>query len=741
MVCPHNESCLREIGRLGVAGLEKRIQQGVLWLSRVRRSPGTAALTTATQAAVWEPTRRITEKFCFGTLKTVGEVSQYSGFGEVWRVLTAGGNSVGRTAAPSFWPSKAGGNKRGRGVDAGLDLSEEISSAENLTRLRSRRSSWMPPEDVRYCWESSLLERDGGWLRGPFTLDEAAALGAEILLTRFAHHETEKIRLCDNGIPLNVVSAMATGIPLPSVSHALALSASWAEMFRERPLTDAHGPRAPCTCFWRDVRSFSGRQDEARDPLNCEKYTFAAFPGDAHDLSPPDLGAQVDAILGHLPDFGPDPDTGSWSEEESLVQWIVDVANAYKNVAISPEGARTNWIAVFDPTDPTPQYKAFQGLTLLFGNLHSVTEWIIIGQFLAFAVRWLFGLPLVIYIDDMTGPIFGCLRRLALRAIVFMLETFGFPWKLKKVRSGVRDFTVLGLDFNTLERRPCMRLSAARAEALASSLRSVLESGTLSPAAASKLSGKFLFPFSLAVGRRINGLLKPLFRRAAMTDRRATALPLSALTRSTLEFMADAVPLLPPVCYRHLSLPVVLSYTDASWKRGAGWLGGIRVRDSSLEAFRLRLSRADFGDASWGSFPINVLEALAPVLLLLLWGPALSHSRLVLVLDNSTAFSVLRNCSGNRGHLSLVAALFWSLCARFGITPYLELLPSRENIADATTREALWTALCAHTSVVETPTEDLGASVRALLLRLVTYVEAPGEIFADPLFTDFLAVA
>ncbi|CAD7975900.1 unnamed protein product, partial [Amoebophrya sp. A120] len=267
----------------------------------------------------------------------------------------------------------------------------------------------MPGEDVKHCWDTTIQETEDGWLQGPFTLDEAWEKGARILLTRFAHHEADKIRLCDNGVPLNVCSDISSSMPIPSVHHALALASS-------------------------------------------------------------------SAIL---------------LEEGGPPRWVIDIANAYKNVSISKAGSATNWIGVFDPK--AKAYKAFRGLTLLFGNIHSVTEWLIVGQFLAFCVRWFFCVALIIYIDDMTGTAPRRVRRLLMRAIVYMLEVLGFPWKPKKVKWGRTALRVLGLDFDVSQSPPTMQLSEVKRATLRAALVEVLGAGELSPARASTLSGKFLF--------------------------------------------------------------------------------------------------------------------------------------------------------------------------------------------------------------------------------------------------------
>ncbi|CAD7922755.1 unnamed protein product [Amoebophrya sp. A120] len=341
---------------------------------------------------------------------------------------------------------------------------------------------------------------------------------------------------------------------------------------------------------------------------------------------------------------------------------------------------------VFDPVEK--KYFGFCSKTMLFGNVHSVTEWLQVAQFVAFCVRWLFYAPHTVYFDDHSGTTFRATRVLLIRAVIFLLESFGFPWKMKKIKCGAYEVPVLGLSFD-LRGQPSMQLSPEKAERLREYLATVLKAGTLSPADASSLVGRFLFPLTLTIGRRVNGLLKSLFRRASHPHR-SCALELSKTAVFSLGFMRECLAHLPPVLFRAVDLPSVIVYTDASWRRGKGWVAGVLPVGDLFYIFRYPVSRDMLGGASWASFPINVLETLAPALALWHFRSFFSHHRVVFRIDNSTAVAALRNASGGSTAISLSSSLFWSRVAVSGCSPVSEWIASGDNTADIPTRDDMW---------------------------------------------------
>lgn len=370
--------------------------------------------------------------------------------------------------------------------------------------------------------------------------------------------------------------------------------------------------------------------------------------------------------------------------------FLLDIRSAYKSMPIRRSHIHVNYVVAFDPA--AGRYMAFRGLTALFGNIHSVTNWVRLAIFLRRCIQKILRLPGDIYIDDL--HVF-CPRFLAFvvsDAVMSVCRILGFDFKPSKVQCSyaLGHFSLLGLQFNLGgPTRPSVELSEKRRGDLVLAIDDIIRRDRLSAAEASKLAGRLVWVFSGVSDRRTSPLLRAIFQRAHASYRTGIGRSLRAtlfLIRDslTLPFRRSILQLAPDADeFRRV-------YSDASFSKGSGRMGGCIVHGKNVRAlgWTIKLSGSDLHPA-YRDYPINMLETVAAVVSLAYFDLGVAAAAVPVYLDSNAGKGALLRMASSTTHLNFANYLFWKVSREKGVSPWVTRVASIENLADYTTRESL----------------------------------------------------
>ncbi|CAD7954485.1 unnamed protein product [Amoebophrya sp. A25] len=565
-----------------------------------------------------------------------------------WKLVLNGGTCEGTVFCPLSWPAR-----RKKTAD---DKIEGIIKKCKVSSFKDRASpAFLEPEAIKRIWDTSIEEVGTGLLEGPFDLDGLSD-EVEFLVPRFAVFQKQKYRMIDDARAFNHDCQLDRVIPLPSPLQALAMATATARLQANADLN----PRL-VDCF-----SVNSRKRKApAKAAACEQSEF------------------VQVLLRENYDLG-----SKISEQENVDGVVVDIEKAYKTIGIVKGHEKSNYIAVFDPKNE--KWVAFRGLSLVFGNTHSVVVWVRVAQLLSSCIRGLFSIPNSVFIDDFHSFIRSGLGPRTAFALCTFFDKVGWSYKLEKIDVSNESVTLLGLVFS-LVGHPSLTISDERKAMYSSMLEEKMSQKFLSPNEAASLYGKLSFALCSVCDRRLRPLIRPLMVRMFQNNKDFSLNKALALS---LRACADLIKVLPP---RKLTVSPVrfLVYTDASWRRGKGVLAGVLVfpervnRESGslgkVLMWRLAVSESDL-HPSVAKFPINFLEAVAAIIALKVWIKLLSNSRCVFLLDNCAAEGTLHRMNSGRPSMSLSAFYFWLIASEFSVSPELGRVPSESNVSDLPTK-------------------------------------------------------
>ena len=624
-----------------------------------------------------------------GLLKRLNEICLPEDL-TVWKLFCFGGSCVGTPHWPKHWPAAPSPRF------ASADLTEGVPKGFTQGSVHSfkRRGcpDWMGEELLQHCWDSSLQEVRDGLLLGPFSLEDwEKEHPGTLLAMRFAVEQSDKIRMCDDMRCLNQFSDWDRKIPLPTSTSNLAMATAVYDSLAAGSVAPDSGsyrvyprrrrvgePSDGSSSFVPGSSSISAPPPvvpPAPVPVGSAASPISGSPATSAGVAPPDSNPHLDPASAGS--------SGSSDVASPLVAAILaDVKNAYKTIPMAPRFRKYNAIAVWHPAEQC--FKVFVGLTLLFGNVHSVSEWVRFSQLLKNIMIRFMGIPTDIYIDDQVSfaPTHCAMKY---KNIVQQLWIkLGVEFKPHKAICSVEHFNrlpILGLEF-LFEGRPMAQISSERIGALQKAITDVLAADYLTRGAASKLLGKISFVVSSMLDRRFNPVLRPLVS-FVFSGRSGGSLP--AGLRGSLTAVLNLLPNLPKKSLRSTRPAVILS-SDASWRKGRGSIAGTLFDEASgsCRGWYMTLAAEDIPEHLRRS-PINWLEACAAIINLRYFASELRGSDIVCAIDNSAAQDLLMNMSSKKAHLAGTAFLFWTEVSLLGASAWVTRVASEDNIADLLT--------------------------------------------------------
>ena len=375
-----------------------------------------------------------------------------------------------------------------------------------------------------------------------------------------------------------------------------------------------------------------------------------------------------------------------------LVGRSLDLASAYRQLAISDESLSHSYLSVFDPVES--KAALFQQIALPFGSRTAVNAFIRCARFLQWVAAKCLSLPLSCYFDDFVAFSTTSLGQNTQATLCLMLDIFG--WRFDKEGPKSDDFSelvsALGVQFN-LSDTPAGILHVCNTEKrikdIIQLLDETLETGILPKKDALSLRGRLAFCDAFVFGRLGKVSLQDITKHAYAKPFIAE---LSDRLVGALKLLKDRFLTGGPRSLSCKMLDTYFLFTDASFNMstGAGF-GAVLVSNAGeiVSWFGLVVdtrSLALFLDGGRQNI-IGELETLTVAMSLLLWGDIVSSSQLMIYIDNEGAkFSLIRGYSDSLA-ITSICALTATALDKFFILPWFSRVPSSSNLADFPSRD------------------------------------------------------
>ena len=339
----------------------------------------------------------------------------------------------------------------------------------------------------------------------------------------------------------------------------------------------------------------------------------------------------------------------------------LDLASAYRQLAIADESLAHAYLSVFDPVKK--EAALFQQVALPFGSRSAVNAFIRCARFLQWVAARCLMLPLSCYFDDFVAFSTPLLCGNSQAALCLMLDLFG--WKFDKEGPKSDSFServaALGVVFDlsrTTDGLLRVHNTEKRIEDTTRFVDEILRSKLLSKKDALSLRGRLAFCDAFIFGRVGKVALQEITKHAYL---KPFVADINARLVESLHLLRSRVLTGAPRSLSCRLLETFYLFTDASFcmDTGAG-LGAVLVSSSGdvISWFGLQRDMASlslFLDGDRKTI-IGELETLAVSMAILHWGDRLHSSQLVIYIDNEGAkFSLIRGYSESHSITAICA--------------------------------------------------------------------------------------
>eukprot|EP00435_Cladocopium_sp_Y103_P035488 s3870_g9.t1 len=376
----------------------------------------------------------------------------------------------------------------------------------------------------------------------------------------------------------------------------------------------------------------------------------------------------------------------------SLLGRSLDLASAYRQLAIADGSLQHSYLSVFDPTSGSSAL--FQQVALPFGSRSAVNAFIRCARFLQWIAARVFVLPLTCYFDDFVSFAMPVLCKNTQSTLCLMLDILG--WRFDREGPKSDDFSTnvsaLGVQFDltdtgsgTLQ----VKNTAKRVEDTTLLLEDVIRSGKLLKKDALILRGKLAFCDAFIFGRLGKLALQDITRHAYANPFVAQ---LSERLVDSLELLKSRLLAGRPRILSCKMLDTYFIFTDASFSRESGGGFGAFLADERgtiLSWFSLKVDAARF--ETWFQHGrqnlIGEFETLTVALALKLWCRTISSSQVMIYIDNEgSKFALIRGYSDSLA-ISIICHLVAQQLDDHFVLPWYSRVPSSSNLSDFPSRE------------------------------------------------------
>ena len=374
-----------------------------------------------------------------------------------------------------------------------------------------------------------------------------------------------------------------------------------------------------------------------------------------------------------------------------LVGRALDLASAYRQLAISDDSLDHAYLSVYDPERKEPAL--FRQIALPFGSRTAVNAFIRCARFIQWLAAHSLKLPLSCYFDDFVAFSPPDLCSNSQSVLCLLLDLLG--WRFDKEGPKSDDFSstvsALGVVFDlshTGDGRLQIHNTEKRVDDASALIEEILSCGELSKKNALALRGKLAFCDAFVFGRLGRVSLQEITKHAYANP---FVLSLGSRLVNALRLLLERVVTGKPRSLSCRLLDTYFLFTDASFNKtdGAGfgavlfsgsgsiisWFG-LQVPMGMLEQFMTDGRETIIGE----------LETLTVALSLLLWGEYVCSSQLMIYIDNEGAkFALIRGYS-DAPAITSICVLTATALDKEMILPWYSRVPSSSNIADFPSR-------------------------------------------------------
>ena len=370
----------------------------------------------------------------------------------------------------------------------------------------------------------------------------------------------------------------------------------------------------------------------------------------------------------------------------------LDLASAYRQLAIADESLQHSYLSVYDPESGSA--KLFQQVALPFGSRSAVNAFIRCARFLQWIAAKVFILPLTCYFDDFVAFPMPSLCNNSQSTLCLMLDILG--WRFDREGPKSDDFSesvsALGVLFDLTEsERGILRVcnTTKRINDTTLILDDVLSNGRLVKKDALSLRGKLAFCDAFIFGRVGKLALQDITKHAYANP---FVSQLSERLVESLRRLRGRLVSGSPRVLTCKMLETFFLFTDASFCRssGGGFGAFLAAPDGTVISwFGIHVEAERF--ARWFEHGrqnlIGEFETLVVDIALRLWGRLIASSQLMVYIDNEGAkFALIRGYSDSPA-ISSICQLVALHLDEFYILPWYSRVPSVSNLADCPSRK------------------------------------------------------
>ena len=370
----------------------------------------------------------------------------------------------------------------------------------------------------------------------------------------------------------------------------------------------------------------------------------------------------------------------------------LDLASAYRQLAIADDSRRHAFLSVYNPTSKSAEL--FQQVALPFGSRTAVNAFIRCARFLQWTAAKCLKLPLSCYFDDFVSFSPPTLAGNSQAALCLMLDVLG--WGFDKEGPKSDDFSLLvcalGVQFDLSGCKDgLLRVcnTEKRVKETITLLDEILTRGDLKKRDALVLRGRLAICDAFIFGRLGKVALQEITRHAYASPFQEC---LSNSLKEALKLVKERVLRGKPRLLSCRMLDTLFLLTDASFDPcdGAG-LGAVLVSGQGqvLAWYGLKVAIERLSTLMDGGKEtvIGELETLAVAMSLLLWADHLDSTQLMVYIDNEgSKFSLIKGYSVSRA-ITAICALAATTLDEHYVLPWFGRIPSPSNLADFPSRQ------------------------------------------------------
>ena len=376
-------------------------------------------------------------------------------------------------------------------------------------------------------------------------------------------------------------------------------------------------------------------------------------------------------------------------QELKLKGWVLDEADAYRQIGVSPEHRKYSVIAIKNPDTKKVNYFIMIGHS--FGVVAAVYNYNRRSALVNDILRRVFAVPANCFYDDKFGFEPEDTIASAMEAVRKVHTWLGADFSEKKIQLSSKP-TILGVEYDLMNNK--LEVTEERRAELTAELQRHLSTRKISPGQAAKLKGKLLFAASQLWGKVGRAYLRPLSERQYSKVMRMDvdkALELSM--KGWIELLRNAP--------RRDLKPEEDSGTDAviftdgyfpDWRKaekGEAQVGGVLFMTGGTKApkyFSEIIPKSTMDKWLTRKNQIAMVELFAPNLAMHLFEEELKDKKVLIFVDSEPVEGALVKGYSSREDMSELVGKFWSQAARIRCNVYIDRVSTDANPADGPSR-------------------------------------------------------